>query len=98
MIQSSGSIQHHIAPTIDVYKRQVGDFEAIWLLTKNGDFRLRGYNPVSYTHLDVYKRQVLDGSNGYFFDIFYRQIDVGPVFAIIKVTVKVAVYKRQISG
>lgn len=22
----------------------VGDFEAIWLLTKNGDFRLRGYN------------------------------------------------------
>jgi hypothetical protein len=22
----------------------VGDFEAIWLLTKNGEFRLRGYN------------------------------------------------------
>ena len=22
----------------------VGDFEAIWLLSKNGDFRLRGYN------------------------------------------------------
>lgn len=22
----------------------IGDFEAIWLLTKNGDFRLRGYN------------------------------------------------------
>ena len=22
----------------------VGDFEAVWLLTKNGDFRLRGYN------------------------------------------------------
>lgn len=22
----------------------VGDFEAMWLLTKNGDFRLKGYN------------------------------------------------------
>lgn len=22
----------------------IGDFEAIWLLTRNGEFRLRGYN------------------------------------------------------
>ncbi|MDO4756610.1 MAG: translocation/assembly module TamB domain-containing protein, partial [Parabacteroides sp.] len=25
----------------------VGDFEAIWLLTKNGEFRLRGYNQIN---------------------------------------------------
>ena len=49
------------------------------------DFRDAG--SVSYTHLDVYKRQAMDGGNGAFYTVVYKALES-----------EEAKYKAQVEG